>query len=120
VILGELVDRLLGREVETSSEDLAAFHCSELVAAAFEEAGTVSEINASDVSPKDLCSWAIYEQDYYYVDSDQSGPEIPSFNTLDPSANWEGLILESYQEVHAFQPQLPLPTWSGSSTLGSG
>jgi hypothetical protein len=66
-------------------EDFEKFFCSELVAAGLEKAGMVGEINASEVTPIDLCRWDIYEQDYYLIQGDQK-KQISRFNTLDPAA----------------------------------
>ena len=46
--------------VMLAMENLEKFFCSELVAAALEEAGTVGPINASETTPIDLCRWKIY------------------------------------------------------------
>jgi hypothetical protein len=120
-VLGELADRLLGREVAILPEDLSSYFCSELVAEALEEAETVPEINASEVSPTDLCRWAIYTPDYYAIDrGDETIPEIPGYNTLDPSAWSNEFLLETPEEVlefqQGFQAQFAathqlLPTW---------
>lgn len=66
-----------------NAEDFSRFFCSELVAAGLEEAGMVPSLNASEVTPIDLCRWNIYEQDYYQL---QGNPEkqLSRYNTLDP------------------------------------
>ncbi|MBN2292583.1 MAG: hypothetical protein JXM70_09170 [Pirellulales bacterium] len=66
-----------------ASEDFSKFFCSELVAAGLEAAGTVGTINASEVTPIDLCRWNIFEKTYYQLKGD-SGKEISRFNALDP------------------------------------
>lgn len=67
-----------------NKEDFSRFFCSELVAAGLEMAGAVPTINASEVTPIDLCRWNIYEDDYYLL---QGTPDhtISRYNTLDPS-----------------------------------
>jgi hypothetical protein len=65
-------------------EDFSRFFCSELVAAALEVAGAVPPINASEVTPIDLCRWNIYEPDYYLLKGDPSR-KISRYNSLDPS-----------------------------------
>ena len=45
-----------------ADEDFGRFFCSDLVAAALEEAGAIRPINASEVTPIDLCRWAIYRE----------------------------------------------------------
>jgi hypothetical protein len=66
-------------------EDLGSYFCSELVAAGLEAANLVPPINASEVTPIDLCRWAIYEADYYQLAGEPR--EIPRFGTMDP-AQW--------------------------------
>ena len=74
-------DRITGG----NREDFSKFFCSELVAAAFEAAGVVPAINASEVTPIDLCRMKIYAPDYYLLKGDEV--EISRFNRLDP-ADW--------------------------------
>ena len=64
-------------------EDFSRFFCSELVAAGLEEAGMVPSLNASEVTPIDLCRWDIYEEDYYQLQGDPD-KQISRYNTLDP------------------------------------
>lgn len=72
-----------GRGPGYNREDFSRFFCSELVAAGLEKAGTVGTVNASEVTPIDLCRWNIYAQTYYRLKGD-SGKGISRFNTLDP------------------------------------
>ena len=64
-------------------EDFSKFFCSELVAAGLEAAGSVGRVNASEVTPIDLCRWSIYEPDYYMLKGDPE-KSISRHNTLDP------------------------------------
>ena len=41
-------------------------------------------MNASEVTPIDLCRWNIYEDDYYVLKGDVQ-KEISRFNRLNPS-----------------------------------
>ncbi len=66
-------------------EDFSKFFCSELVAAGLERAGAVPPINASEVTPIDLCRWDIYDKDYFLLGGDTSR-QISRCNTLDPAA----------------------------------
>ncbi len=66
-----------------NKEDFAKFFCSELVAAGLEIAGMVGEINASEVTPVDLCRWNIYEDDYYMLKGEEK--PISRYNTLTPA-----------------------------------
>jgi hypothetical protein len=65
-------------------EDFSKFFCSELVAAGLEKAGVTGSINASEVTPIDLCRWNIYEDKYYLLKGDPK-KKISRFNTSSPS-----------------------------------
>ncbi|MPY24541.1 hypothetical protein [Shewanella sp. YLB-07] len=67
-----------------NKEDFSKFFCSELVSAALEVSGAVDSINASEVTPIDLCRWNIYEDSYYQLKGDSS-KRISRFNTANPS-----------------------------------
>ncbi len=69
-----------------NKEDFSKFFCSELVAAAFERAGVTGPVNASEVTPIDLCRWRIYQDSYYQLKGD-SQKRISRFNTASP-ADW--------------------------------
>jgi len=64
-------------------EDFARFFCSELVAAALEAAGAISSINASEVTPIDLCSFALFSDDYFQLKGNRK--EIKGYNANDPT-----------------------------------
>ena len=63
-------------------EDFSKFFCSELVAAGLEAGGAVGHVNASEVTPIDLCMFAIYSSDYYQLKGTLRG--IKGYNTLSP------------------------------------
>lgn len=69
-----------------NKEDFAKFFCSELVAAGLEAAKVVDTLNASEVTPIDLCRWNIYQDDYFIL---KGNPEksISRYNSRDP-ADW--------------------------------
>ena len=67
-----------------NSEDFSKFFCSELVAAGLEKANAVGSVNASEVTPIDLCRWNIYAKKYYLLKGDTSR-RITRYNTLSPS-----------------------------------
>ncbi|MGI0117575.1 hypothetical protein [Zooshikella sp. RANM57] len=67
-------------------EDFSKFFCSELVAAALEVSTLVDSVNASEVTPIDLCRWKIYQDTYYQLKGD-SNKKISRFNTANP-ADW--------------------------------
>lgn len=66
-----------------NKEDFDKFFCSELVAAGLEAAGSVGPVNASEVTPIDLCRWKIFKKTYYRLKGDGS-KRISGYNTLDP------------------------------------
>jgi Orthopoxvirus protein of unknown function (DUF830). len=63
-------------------EDFSQFFCSELVAAALEAAGAIAHINASEVTPIDLCSFALFESDYFQLKGNRK--EIKGYNSTNP------------------------------------
>ena len=65
-------------------EDFARFFCSELVAAGLKAAGATPRVNASEVTPIDLCRWKIYATDYHQIKGKKK--PIRGYNTLDPAA----------------------------------
>lgn len=67
-----------------NKEDFSKFFCSELVSAGLEIAGAVGSVNASEVTPIDLCRWNIYEDSYYQLKGEAS-KRISRFNTASPS-----------------------------------
>jgi len=66
-----------------NSEDFSRFFCSELVAAGLEAAGAISHLNASEVTPIDLCSFNLFEPDYYQLKGNRK--EIGGYNAIDPT-----------------------------------
>ncbi len=64
-------------------EDFSRFFCSELVAAGLEKAGTVGLVNASEVTPIDLCRWNIYQPIYYQLKGCPK-KRISRYNSLNP------------------------------------
>lgn len=76
------IDALDKCDLTKNTEDFAKFFCSELVAAALEASGVIGEINASEVTPIDLCYFSIFADDYYLLTGETL--EIQGFNTRDP------------------------------------
>lgn len=66
-------------------QDFARFFCSELIAAAFEASGLVGGVNASEVTPIELCSWNIYAPAYVHLKGSMR-KRIRDFNSLEPGA----------------------------------
>lgn len=70
------------RRMTYNVEDLSSLFCSELVAAALEACGVIGRLNASEVTPIDLCRFAIYRSDYYQLKGENA--QIQGYNTLSP------------------------------------
>ena len=63
-----------------NKEDFSKFFCSELAAAGLEFGGAIKNINASEVTPADLCSFGLYSKDYYQIKGDYM--QINGFNSV--------------------------------------
>jgi hypothetical protein len=63
-------------------EDFSKFFCSELVTGALERGRVIKKINASEVTPIDLCMFKLYKAKYIQL----KGPKkvIYGYNTQDP------------------------------------
>lgn len=66
-----------------NKEDFSKFFCSELVSAALEIAGATGSVNASEVTPIDLCRWNLYQDSYFQLKG-ESSKRITRFNTASP------------------------------------
>lgn len=73
------IDTLDKLGMTKNTEDFAKFFCSELVAAALEASGVIGNINASEVTPIDLCCFSLFADDYYLLTGDVL--EIKGYNT---------------------------------------
>ena len=83
----DLLDFLTGNE-----EDMSKIYCSELVAAGLEAAGTIPNINCSEVTPIDLCRWSLFKDEYFVLNesrqADGPAPEalaISRYNSMSPA-----------------------------------
>ena len=65
-----------------NTEDFSRFFCSELVTAGLDVSGAIDSINSSEVTPIDLCSFNLFENDYYQLKGNRK--EIENFNSIDP------------------------------------
>jgi hypothetical protein len=72
---------LFGR-ISHSREDFSRFFCSELVAAGLEAGGAIENLNCSEVTPMDLCTFSIYQETYYQLKGARK--LIEGFNRVDP------------------------------------
>jgi len=66
-----------------AEEDYSEFFCSELIAAAYEQAGVIYNVNASEVTPADLCAFDIYDPVYYQLKGEKK--TIKGANSLRPN-----------------------------------
>jgi len=81
--IGSLLDGL--GSLTRNEEDFSKFFCSELVAAGLEAASAIPKVNASEVTPIDLCRWKIFSPEYVQLKG--RAKAIRGYNTLDP-ASW--------------------------------
>ena len=70
-------------DITHNREDFESFFCSELVAGALETGGVTGEINASEVTPIDLCRFRIYAQCYVQFKGEETN--IRGFNSINPT-----------------------------------
>ena len=81
----DLFDKLPGG-ITRNIESFERFFCSELAAGAFEKGGIINKINASEVTPIDLCMFSLYKEDYYQLLGEED-LVIRGFNSVSPE-NW--------------------------------
>jgi hypothetical protein len=80
--LDQLDDHALLERATHAVEDFRQLFCSELVAGALEACGAITRLNASEVTPIDLCTFSIFEQDYYQLKGDRE--PIVGYNSVSP------------------------------------
>lgn len=71
-----------------NEEEFSRFFCSELVTAGLEAGGAIGSANSSEVTPIDLCMFAIYQKNYYQLKGEPK--VIRGFNSLAPEGWGEG------------------------------
>lgn len=81
----DLLDKLPGG-ITRNIESFERFFCSELIAGAFEEGKIINSINASEVTPIDLCMFDLYKDEYYQLVGKEDSV-IRGFNSVSPE-NW--------------------------------
>ncbi len=74
---------LLGK-LTNNNEDFSRFFCSELAAAGLEAGGVIGSLNASEVTPIDLCKFNIFADEYHQIKGGEK--RIGGFNSLSPEA----------------------------------
>ena len=75
----------LFKYLSNNTEDFTRWFCSELVAAALRLSKLVHIDNASEITPIDICRYAIFHTTYTQFVGEQT--EIAGFNTLPPPCN---------------------------------
>lgn len=76
-------DRFDSWGITHNEEDFGAFFCSELVAGALEKGGVIKSVNASEVTPINLCQFDIYTKGYVQFKGEKK--EIRRFSSVDPT-----------------------------------
>ncbi len=71
--------------ISYNQEDFNSWFCSELIAEGLETAGVLSGVNASEVTPVDICQFNIFKK--RYVQLKGKGRAIGGFNSL-KADNW--------------------------------
>lgn len=66
-----------------NKEDFTRWFCSELVAEGLRKAGVINGVNASEVTPVDICRFAIFDKKYVQIKGE--GKPIVGFNHLPPN-----------------------------------
>lgn len=67
-----------------NAENFTRFFCSELATAALEAGGVIGRINASEVTPIDLCSFSLFAEEYHLLKGGAGSVEIEGFNSRCP------------------------------------
>lgn len=73
------------KKLSLNDPDFSSWFCSELVAAALQEAGIVKKLNASEVTPIDICRFNIFAEQYVQLKGHER--HITGVNSLEPE-NW--------------------------------
>ena len=81
------VDSLDALELTANREDFEKFFCSELVVAALEKADVLGSINASEVTPIEVCRFNLYKEEYVQFKGNED-IKIRGFNSVN-SSSWE-------------------------------
>ncbi|GGW72621.1 hypothetical protein [Alteromonas halophila] len=88
-LFGSTVDALdshpLFGRLSYNNEDFSSWFCSELIAEGLETAGVVNGVNASEVTPIDVCRFSIYDTKYVQLKGDLR--PITGFNSM-RADNW--------------------------------
>jgi hypothetical protein len=64
-----------------------ALFCSELVVDGLRRGGVVDKVNASSVSPAELCRWRIYGSEYSLLKGSPADAEIDGYNSREPGSD---------------------------------
>ncbi|WP_038172765.1 hypothetical protein [Verrucomicrobium sp. BvORR106] len=67
-----------------NEENFTRFFCSELATAALEAGGVIGRINASEVTPIDLCTFSLFAEEYHLLKGGAGSIEIEGYNSRSP------------------------------------
>jgi hypothetical protein len=82
VLLNQRIRKLFDLDIFDGGDDQTLLFCSELVAAALTAAKMVAAVNPTDISPADVCSWAIYDSPAVRLKG--TANDIPGWNSAQP------------------------------------
>jgi len=99
------------QRITRGREDFSMFFSSELVAAGLESGGAIESLNASEVTPADLCSFSIYQEKYYQLKGNKT--LIKNFNAFNPEGWGEQLSSLSIKEFIFHYPAMLALVTSG-------
>lgn len=74
----------LSPRLHQNVEDYSKLFCSEMAAAAMEVSGAIASINASEVTPIDLCMFRLYWRNYYQLKGEPK--QISGYNSINPES----------------------------------
>lgn len=88
-LFGSAVDAIdelpIFSSISYNQEDFNRWFCSELIAEGLETAGVIQGVNASEVTPVDICRFKIFKKRYIQLKGETR--KIAGFNSLTPD-NW--------------------------------
>jgi hypothetical protein len=109
VLLHGKLRKLFDLDLFDGGDDQSMLFCSELVAAALMESEMVGKLNPTDISPADVCSWAIYDSPAFRLKG--LANDIPRWNTAQPghAAGSRENLLKAYADQRLAELDNKLP-----------
>ncbi len=74
------------KEMSLNSEDFSSWFCSELVAEAMERGKIIGSVNASEITPIDICRFDVFQEQYVQFKGESK--TITGYNSL-PFESWQ-------------------------------